>query len=637
MVYLAADNNLSLQGYLDIEEMEAAGYDPEVQVVVQAEFSPHHMGEDGITPAEIGLQSWETFRYVIGDDTRVFPGIDGDVTYEGSVDMTNPTNLTEFVQWAQNTYPSERSILVPWNHGGGWMGLIEDETNASDMMALEEFRSALEPLPMIDIVDFDMCNMAGYSTLSALEGQADYVVFSQETVPGIGLPYTEILDAIQGTPTASSEEVAQFLARQYMVTTSELIPEASITKSAYALSGLSPLDAAIGTLGTLLSARLPSWVSGLQEVGLNSQKYTIAPLKDLVSFATLLNASTSDAEVVAATNEVISATTSTSFRVENLWYNGTATLLGGADDVSGSEGLNILFPSGTPADNVNAHGAKSVAQYATAMPNSAWTAFLEDWEELLNLYAVKDLGEGNGLEMYEVWDAVTDDSGADVDFWLMEPDGNVYVPFLGTITPNGVFTPDSHEVDTYYEGWNSRQTVQTGLYLMFAHQVDASSTLTTYVDVQYRMHPSENLQSLYSVGTYPTLNQTVRIEDDTSSDALAVLQKAINGDYSNFKQVSYWIVEASSGAAGVTMTDQAISLSRPTSTPANVDLAEKIIRNPTFDPEGMARLLQLSKDREVDRGQRGGIDLLNKQRPTPSLSGTLRPPPPTPPLRRDRN
>ena len=356
-----------------------------------------------------------------------------------------------------------------------------------------------------------------------------------------------------------------------------------------------------------------------------------------MSFTTLLNTATSDTEVIAATNAVLSAVTSTSFRVANLWYNGTAGLWGGANDVSGSEGLNILFPSGTDEDNVDAQGAKSVPHYARAMPNSAWTAFLEDWVALLDLYSVKDLGEGNGLEMYEIWDAVSFNTGVDVDFWLLEPDGTVSVPYLGTVTSNGVFTPDSYDVNTYYEGWSSRQIVQTGLYLMFAHQVSAPSTLTTAVDVVYRFNPSENWQSVYPGSNYPTLNQTARIEDDTSADDEVLVQNILASHYSNFKLVGFWEVEASSGAAGAAITDQALSLGRPTLRSVDVALAEKLMRNRTLNPEGMARLLQLSKDREVDRGQRGGMNLLNKRRPTPSLSGTLQPPPPAPPLRRDRN
>ena len=634
MVYLAADNNLAVQGFFDIEEMEAAGYDPEVQVVIQAEFSPHEMSRYGVAPALLGLDSWDTFRYVIGDDTRVPDRIDGAVTYSGSVDMTDPANLTGFVQWAQSTYPSERSILVPWNHGGGWMGLIEDETDGGgSLMSLSEFKSALLPLPKLDIIDFDMCNMAGYSTLAQLQGQADFAVFSQETVPGKGLPYTEILDAIQDSPTSSSEEVAMYLSAQYMVTTAAENPEASITKSAYSLSGFSALDTAIGALGTLLQARLPSWGPGLKTVGGNSQHYTIGPLKDLVSFTTVLKANTTDAAVIAAADDVISAATSTSFRIAYLWKNGSATLLESANDVSGSQGLNIVFPSGVGEDNVDTQGSRSVSEFTDAMPTSAWSAFLVDWANLINPHPIVDQGQGNALQMYEVWDTVSFNAGADVDFWLVEPDGNVSVPYLGTVTSNGTFTPDSHDMNTYYEGWHSRRVVQSGTYNILAHQISAPQDLTTVVDLVYRTNVSGTWEHLYAEGSYPTLDQTARIEDDVSIS----LGRLLAGHYSNFKLVATWTPIAASGAAGAAIAGQTLPSGRPALAPADAALTGQSLGDQAPDPEAMARLLKLIKEQHVDRGQGGGIDL-GTERPAglPLSSGPV-PPPPPPRLPGNRN
>ena len=631
MVYLAADNNLAAQGFSDIEEMEAAGYDPEVQVVIQAEFSPHEMSRYGVTPALLGLDSWDTFRYVIGDDTRVPDRIDGSVTYGGSVDMTDPAELTEFVQWAQNTYPSERSILVPWNHGGGWIGLIEDATDGGgSYMSLSDFKSALLPLPKLDIIDFDMCNMAGYSTLAQLQGQADFAVFSQETVPGTGLPYTEILDAIQDSPTSSSEEVAAYLAARYMVTTAAENPEASITKSAYSLSGFSALDTAIGALGTLLQTRLPSWGPGLQMVGESSQHYTIEPLKDLVSFTTVLKANTTDAAVIAAADDVISAATSTSFRIAYLWNNGSATLLESANDVSDSQGLNIVFPSGVGEDNVDTQGSRSVSEFTDAMPTSAWSAFLVDWANLITPHPIVDQGQGNALQIYEVWDTVSFNAGADVDFWLVEPDGNVSVPYLGTVTSNGNFTPDSRDMNTYYEGWNSRRIVQSGTYTIFAHQFSASQDLTTVVDVVYRSNVNASWESLYAEGTYPTLDQTVRIEDDVSPS----LEEVLAGHYSNFERVATWTPIAASSTAGAAIAGQTLPSGRPTLAPVDAALTEQSLGDQAPDPEAMARLLQMLKEQHVDWGQ--GYPGTERPPGLPLSIGLL-PPVPAPRLPGNRN
>src|SRR5712671_5691230 len=53
LVYMAADNNLAQSGIVDIDEMEAAGSNPEVQVVIQAEFNPTGFSTAGLTPGAV--------------------------------------------------------------------------------------------------------------------------------------------------------------------------------------------------------------------------------------------------------------------------------------------------------------------------------------------------------------------------------------------------------------------------------------------------------------------------------------------------------------------------------------------------------------------------------------------------------
>ena len=413
---------------------------------------------------------------------------------------------------------------------------------------------------------------------------------------------------------------------QYAVTTSELIPTFSITKSAYRVSGFSALDTAIGELGALLRARLPSWGPGLQTIVYQSQKYgsgNIQSLKDLVNFTTLLNANITDAAVISAANNVISAATSTSFRIAYLWNNGSATLLEGANDVSGSQGLNIVFPSGVGEDNVDTQGSRSVSEFTDAMPTTAWSAFLVDWANLITPHPIVDQGQGNALQMYEVWDTVSFNAGADVDFWLVEPDGNVSVPYLGTVTSNGTFTPDSHDMNTYYEGWHSRRVVQSGTYTILAHQISAPQDLTTVVDLVYRSNVSGTWEHLYAEGSYPTLDQTARIEDDVSIS----LEKLLAGHYSNFKLVATWTPIAASSAAGAAIAGQTLPSGRPALAPVDAALTEQSLGDQAPDPEAMARLLQMIKEKHVDRGQGGGIDLDAERPPDLPLSSGPRPPP----------
>ena len=42
--------------------------------------------------------------------------------------MTDPTTLKNFITWRSRTYPANHYLLVLWNHGGGYTGLIQDQT-----------------------------------------------------------------------------------------------------------------------------------------------------------------------------------------------------------------------------------------------------------------------------------------------------------------------------------------------------------------------------------------------------------------------------------------------------------------------------------------------------------------------------
>ena len=629
MVYLAADNNLASAGFKDIEEMEAAGYDPEVQVVMQAEFNPGYMSQANYTLAGMGLSSWNTFRYAIGDDTRVSGKIDGQVSYATSaVDMSDPANLTDFVQWAQSTYPSERSILVPWNHGGGYIGLVQDLTDGgSDMMTLTEFKTALQPLPKIDIIDFDMCLMAGYTTLAQLDGQAEIAVFSQELVPGDGLPYTRVLDGIQGSPTASTEAVAGYMVEKFYEDYNG--GRFSITKSAYSLAGLSALETAIGNLATLLNARITNaaWRSLIQAVLINSQRYKYQELKDIVNFAQLFKANTTDTELIAGLDALISAATSTSFRLANRAYTASGNVFSNEPSVDGSWGLSFTFPAGVSGDNMQVLGSRSLATYQGTMPSNAWTTFITNWVAYLTLKPVTDQGAGNSFEFLQLWDTVTNNSAqADVDMWLWEPDGRYWIPYLGSVTTNGWLTGESENTGAYHEGWKSYQIVDAGTYGIYAHQWKAPSNLTTVIDIAYRTTLSQNWSYLYGAGTYPLLNQTGRIEDDAS----ASWAEANNGLYSNFKLIATWTPQAGSAAAGDVIADQSFSDDlgfRPVDGPVD----ESIFGDQAPTAEDMARLQQMIRERQRIREQEDLMDLGSEPPAALQLPNGVLPPPPARP------
>jgi hypothetical protein len=70
-------------------------------------------------------------------------------------------------------------------------------------------------------------------------------------------------------------------------------------------------------------------------------------------------------------------------------------------------------------------------------------------------------------------------------------------------------------------------------------------------------------EHLYAEGSYPTLDQTVRIEDDVSPN----FAEANAGFYSNFKRVATWTPQAGSGSAGAAVVLDQTLPSGPALTP----------------------------------------------------------------------
>ncbi|MFN0150356.1 MAG: clostripain-related cysteine peptidase [bacterium] len=495
MVYLAADNNLTLAGVGDIDEMEAAGADPRVKVVVQAEFSPQQLALVDATAADINRPNFNTFRYEVAGQLPNVSGPNGAAEDIGNRNMTDPNDLIDFVEWAKTNHPAEHYALVLWNHGGGYTGLLQDVTTAgNDLMSVDQLRTALQGTGPIDFIDFDMCLMGAYETLVTIDGFADFVAFAEEVVPGEGNPYTEIIDAIQANPTADARTVAQIFVEEFH--TSFIGNQASTTKSAYDLAGFAAFETKLDALAMSLRANLPALETAIATAAASAQAFEFPQLKDCVDFLQRLRAEVTDPTIDAQIDEVIAEATG-SFRVANRARTGDGRAVGGgAASMDGANGLTVLMPSGGASDRLADMGPGSFAEYAQRYAGTEWTLFLTDW--LLGGSSSANVDQGSlQFEMYLVWQSGAVEAGADVDLWVFEPNGNLFIPYVGTVTPNGVLTNDSYDDDTYYEGYFTNRFIEAGTYLFFANLYTDPLDFRPLYDVIYRNGQASEFTALY--------------------------------------------------------------------------------------------------------------------------------------------
>jgi len=537
MVFMAADNNLATSGIDDIDEMEAAGFDPEVQVVVQAEFSPTYLSLEGCNAACFNRPNFNTFRYFFNGQGASVPGPNGTTIDIGNRNMIDHAQIHEFITWTKQNYPAQRYGLVLWNHGGGYIGLLQDLTSAGEgLMSIGDLPSALSGVGPIDVIDFDMCLMGGYETLAKLTGLTSFAVFSEEVEPGAGNPYRQILDGIQVNPNVDGRTVAGIVVDQFDA--SYQGSRASTTKSAYDLAQFAAFESALNTLAGTLRTNLATLATAIAQAAASGQAYEYPFLKDLVNLLDSLRVRTSDPTLLSQIDAVRAQTTS-SFRVRSRFHNAAAF---GANDVSRSNGLSVLMPSGGTQDRLPDVGPGSFGAYQTLYSGKAWTLFLADWLASQSTVAYRDQGNAR-FEGYLVWEQALVSRNGDVDIWILEPSGDLFIPYLGSVTPNGTLTNDSYYNFTYYEGYLTNRFVQVGTYKFYANLWTDPQDYRPLFDIQYRFDQVSPFISLYAPN-YPRLSLQVSWLNDPSP----TFAEADAGAYSDLQLAAVLDITAAAAA-----------------------------------------------------------------------------------------
>ena len=188
LVYMAADNNLNPDADSNIGQMVQASSNNNVNVLVY------------LTIKRSG-ESKKTQKLIIQN---------GKIQQEGATTVEDSGNVNTFIKaltWAATEYPSDHLLVDLWNHGSGSLnrtmfkhrGVCYDDTTGH-YMTDTDLKHAFDILvnqylggKKIDIIAFDACLMADIEIAYALQPYANYQVSSQQTVPGPGYNYADVL------------------------------------------------------------------------------------------------------------------------------------------------------------------------------------------------------------------------------------------------------------------------------------------------------------------------------------------------------------------------------------------------------------------------------------------------------------
>lgn len=335
MVYVNGKNDLEVAGLYNINKMELAGSNDSLNIVTEIGRMNGQQNDVSFDGNWTGSR-----RYYVTQDSNEEKIKSKLLQSFDSVDMGDWKHLADFAKWAKTNYPARRYALIIWNHGSGWVtskGLPQNKGISYDFetknhISTPELGMAMKEIGKVDILGFDACLMQMAEVVYETKDFADYVVGSEETVPGYGFPYDVVLRSF--APSRSTEELAKTMVSAYDSFYSS--KGKKVTLSAVKVSELGGFMAAFNgwTEALLASDKKPE----LKKRMMLSASYADKDNKDLYDFAGRLAADYPQDPVGVKSAELMSAMTG-KLVVSNAAYKESY----GRDDTA--HGLALYMPN----------------------------------------------------------------------------------------------------------------------------------------------------------------------------------------------------------------------------------------------------------------------------------------------------
>jgi len=277
LVYMNAANDLDTFGDLNINQMEKAAGNPDVRFVVQ--WKQAVITGESESPSFVG-----TRRYLLQHDTDVNNVHSQLVQDMGTgVDMGDWHTLNDFISWGKTFYPSDRTVLVIWNHGNGWhRGINTDATRGVSYD--DDMGTSIQTWELgqaigtnhVNIFAWDASLMQMLECNNEIRDKTDLIVGSEESPPGAGYPYDTIFQHFADNPDATTVSLAKNFVDETLLVPS--YASQKITQSVIEADKLSDLSNAVNLLASTLNqeeiANRTDFDLYIQTARLNAQAYS---------------------------------------------------------------------------------------------------------------------------------------------------------------------------------------------------------------------------------------------------------------------------------------------------------------------------------------------------------------------------
>jgi hypothetical protein len=228
--------------------------------------------------------------------------------------------------------------VVVWNHGAGFRSPkrdigYDDFGSSLDMPEISgAFKKAkIGPENRISVLGFDACLMNMIEIAHHFRDYADFLVGSQQTEPGDGWPYDEVLKIIKKGPTA--RELAEGIVKAY-IKCYRKVGIFNVTQSAIDCGKTEAVMEALNNFGSAVAKLLPDAHRAMKMARLSAQTFEMADYVDLINLVELMGRRNRDEGVKAAATKVVEAAMDAIVASKTL-----------GETVRKSKGLSVWFPA----------------------------------------------------------------------------------------------------------------------------------------------------------------------------------------------------------------------------------------------------------------------------------------------------
>jgi hypothetical protein len=224
----------------------------------------------------------------------------------GELDTSNPNTLEDFITWVVETYPANRFILDIADHGLGWREHCQDLTAGNRWMNMIELKQALANTgKKFNIIVFSECLMAQLEVAYQIMNFANYMVASEEVMPGPGPDYVRILTNLTNNPFQSDRTFAINMVDFFRQVYSDR--SGNETLSAIDLSLIPNVANSVNNFANALIKKFTPNNIEIWNARDRSESFNETTYKDLIHFASLINTLVTDNTIRNAAQAVINS------------------------------------------------------------------------------------------------------------------------------------------------------------------------------------------------------------------------------------------------------------------------------------------------------------------------------------------